>query len=47
VAPLMFVVAGVLVGGVWSLSKQGASKVLLGIMLGAAALALAAGILWL
>jgi hypothetical protein len=45
-ALVMFAVAGLLVGGAYSLVRQGASKVLIGVVGLAAVLALAAGLAW-
>jgi hypothetical protein len=44
---LLFIVAGLLVGGVVSLVQQGATKVTIGIVAALAALATAGGIAWL
>jgi hypothetical protein len=44
---LLFIVAGLLVGGVVSLVQQGATKITIGIVAVLAALATAGGIAWL
>lgn len=44
---LLFGVAGVLVGGAWSLYRQGSGKFAIGVTVVLALLALAGGILWL
>ncbi|WP_329102418.1 hypothetical protein OG792_23855 [Micromonospora sp. NBC_01699] len=46
-APALFVLAGVLVGGVWSLHRQGASIGMIGFVGLLALLATAGGVLWL
>lgn len=46
-ALLLFVLAGLLAGGVWSLHKQGASRGLQSMLAVLAGLALAGGVLWL
>ncbi|MEV4628395.1 hypothetical protein AB0J90_19210 [Micromonospora sp. NPDC049523] len=46
-APALFVLAGVLVGGVWSLRRQGASVGVIGFVGLLALLATAGGVLWL
>jgi hypothetical protein len=46
-AIVLFIVAGILVGGVISLVKQGATKFSIGLVAVLAALAAAGGVLWL
>ncbi|MEJ3747746.1 hypothetical protein WEI85_31195 [Actinomycetes bacterium KLBMP 9797] len=43
----MFALAGVLVGGAWSMHKQGAGRAAIGLVGVLAALAAAGGVLWL
>ena len=43
----MFVLSGMFVGGVYSLVKQGSSKVMIAIVAAAALVALVAAVLWL
>ncbi|MFV2009195.1 MULTISPECIES: hypothetical protein [unclassified Micromonospora] len=43
----LFALAGVLVGGVWSLHRQGAGRGAIGLAAGLALLAVAAGVFWL
>ncbi|WFE52676.1 MULTISPECIES: hypothetical protein [unclassified Micromonospora] len=44
---LLLILAGVLVGGVWSLYRQGASKGVVGVTALLAVLATVGGVLWL
>jgi high-affinity Fe2+/Pb2+ permease len=44
---LLFAVAGMLVGGAWSLHKQGAARGAVGLVAVLAVLAIAGGIVWL
>lgn len=44
---VLLALAGLLLGGTWSLYQQGASKSLIAIVAGLAALATVAGVLWL
>jgi hypothetical protein len=46
-AIVLFIVAGVLVGGVISLVRQGATRFSIGVVAVLAALALAGGVVWL
>jgi len=46
-AVVLFVVAGFLVGGVYTLVKQGATKFSIGVVAALAALAVAGGVAWL
>ena len=46
-AVVLFIVAGILVGGTISLVKQGATKITIGVVAVLAALATAGGIAWL
>jgi hypothetical protein len=46
-AIVLFIIAGILVGGVISLVKQGATKFSIGLVAVLAALATAGGVLWL
>jgi hypothetical protein len=43
----LFALAGVLVGGAWSMYKQGAAKGAIGLVAVLAALAVGGGVLWL
>ncbi|GAA4717017.1 hypothetical protein [Phytohabitans rumicis] len=44
---VLFALAGVLVGGAWSMHKQGAAKGAIGLVAVLAALAVGGGVLWL
>lgn len=46
-AIVLLAIAGLLVGGTWSLYQQGASKPLVGVAGGLALLATIAGVMWL
>jgi hypothetical protein len=47
IAVALFALAGVLVGGAWSMYKQGAARGAIGLVAVLAALAVGGGVLWL